>query len=137
MAGGSVLGRARHDYAWRSQRSRAAGLAEIEQRDAELAGLVGEVVGDAGAGEDDDADRQAFEQVVVALERHRLGVPRPVRLEDDLWDFARVRLALMLFTNGAGLEFANRVSAGFASVAKREAAYFECRIVISWKSSTP
>ena len=47
------------------------------------------------------------------------------------------RAALMLFTNGAGLEFANRVSAGFASPAKREAAYFECRMVISWKSSTP
>ena len=47
------------------------------------------------------------------------------------------RAALMLLTNGAGLEFANRVSAGIASVAKREAAYFEWRMAISWRSSTP
>ena len=38
---------------------------------------------------------------------------------------------------GAGEEFANRVSAGAASCAKRDAAYFECRMLISWKSSTP
>lgn len=36
------------------------------------------------------------------------------------------RAALMLLTNGAWLAFAKRVSAGIASVAKREAAYFEC-----------
>ncbi len=38
---------------------------------------------------------------------------------------------------GAGEDSAKRLSAGAASWAKREAAYFECRIVISWKSSTP
>ncbi|HSO23269.1 MAG TPA: hypothetical protein VLT81_10190 [Chondromyces sp.] len=38
---------------------------------------------------------------------------------------------------GAGEDSAKRLSAGAASWAKREAAYFECRMVISWKSSTP
>src|SRR5262249_23709322 len=47
------------------------------------------------------------------------------------------RAALMPFTNGIGEELAKRVSAGAASWAKREAAYFEWRIVISSKSSTP
>ncbi len=37
---------------------------------------------------------------------------------------------------GAGEESAKRLSAGTASWAKREAAYFECRMVISWKFST-
>jgi len=36
-----------------------------------------------------------------------------------------------------GEELANRVSAGAASCANREAAYFEWRMVISSKSSTP
>ena len=38
---------------------------------------------------------------------------------------------------GCGEELAKRVRAGAASWAKREAAYFECRMVISSKSSTP
>jgi hypothetical protein len=66
------------------RRSHVAALAEIEERDAELPGLVSEVIGNAGAGEDHKADWQTFEQLVVALERRRLGVPRPVRLEDNL-----------------------------------------------------
>gem|GEM_PF-4816952 len=41
------------------------------------------------------------------------------------------RAALMPFTKPCGEELANRVSAGAASWAKREAAYFECRIRIS------
>ncbi len=43
----------------------------------------------------------------------------------------------MPLTNGCGEELAKRVSAGAASCAKREAAYFEWRMVISSKSSTP
>src|SRR3546814_4411126 len=51
------------------RRSRAASLPEIEQRDAELAGLVGEVVLDARARKHDDADRQHVQHLIVALER--------------------------------------------------------------------
>jgi hypothetical protein len=47
------------------------------------------------------------------------------------------RAAVMPSMKGRGEEFAKRVSAGVASCAKRDAACFECRIVISWKSSTP
>ena len=47
------------------------------------------------------------------------------------------RAAFTPFTKLAGEELAKRVSAGAASWAKREAAYFEWRMVISWKSSTP
>ena len=47
------------------------------------------------------------------------------------------RAARMPSMKGAGEDSAKRLSAGVASWAKREAAYFECRIVISWKSSTP
>ena len=47
------------------------------------------------------------------------------------------RAALMPLTKGIGEELAKRVSAGAASCAKREAAYFEWRMVISSKSSTP
>jgi hypothetical protein len=49
----------------------------------------------------------------------------------------RSRADLMPLMNGMGEELANRVSAGAASGAKREAANFEWRIVISSKSSTP
>ncbi len=35
-------------------------------------------------GNDDDADRHGFEHLIVALERRRLGVTRPVGFEDDL-----------------------------------------------------
>ena len=47
------------------------------------------------------------------------------------------RAALMPLTKRMGEESAKRFSAGAASWAKREAAYFEWRIVISSKSSTP
>jgi hypothetical protein len=47
------------------------------------------------------------------------------------------RAALMPLIKRIGDELAKRVSAGAASWAKREAAYFECRMVISSKSSTP
>ena len=68
----------------------AAFRAEAPDRNAHLAGLVGEVGGDAGAGEDDDADRQRFEHPVVALEGRGVAVAGPVGLEDDLWNFAMV-----------------------------------------------
>src|SRR5690606_5475693 len=61
-----------------------ATLRHTVNRDAHLAGLVGEVLLDAGAGEDVDADRQAVEHLVIALEWRGLGVFGPVRLEGDL-----------------------------------------------------
>src|SRR3546814_8599169 len=72
------------------RRSRAASLPEIEQRDAELAGLVGEVVLDTRARKHDDADRQHVQHLIVALERRGLGVLRPVGLEGDLRHLAGV-----------------------------------------------
>src|SRR3546814_18962736 len=72
------------------RRSRAASLPESEQRDAELAGLVGEVVLDARARKHDDADRQHVQHLIVALERRGLGVLRPVGLEGDLRHLAGV-----------------------------------------------
>ena len=62
----------------------------IEERDAQAFRLVGEIVGDAGAGEDDEADGQRFEQRVVTFERGGFAVTGPVGLEDDLCDVARV-----------------------------------------------
>ena len=55
-------------------------------RDAELPRLVDEVLGDAGAGERDDALRQEVQQFVVAAERGGASVAVPVRLADDLVD---------------------------------------------------
>jgi hypothetical protein len=55
-------------------------------RDSELPGLVGEVGGDAGAGEGDETSGQRFEHLIVAFEGRGLGVPGPVGLEDDLRD---------------------------------------------------
>lgn len=52
----------------RERRLGAALLGEPPHRDAHLAGLVGEVGGDARTGEGDDADGQGVEQLVVALE---------------------------------------------------------------------
>ena len=71
------------------QRSRAA-LREAVDRDAHLAGLVGEVFLDPGSGEDDDPDRHGFEHPVVALEWRGLGVLGPVGLEGDLRHLAVV-----------------------------------------------
>src|SRR5215210_1144264 len=62
----------------RTKGSLAAGgaLGDALDRDAHLAGLVGQVLGDAGAREDDDPDRQGFQHRVVALEGRSLGVAR-------------------------------------------------------------
>ena len=57
-------------------------------RYAELAGFVDEVVGDAAAGERDDAFRQEVEDIVVAAERSGPSVAVPVGLADDLVDTA-------------------------------------------------
>ena len=46
-------------------------------------------------------------------------------------------LSVPVLTKAIGEELAKRVNAGAASWAKREAAYFEWRMVISSKSSTP
>ena len=73
-----------------NQRSRAGLLAVIEDADAELAGLVDEVVGDAGAGEGDDGVRHFGKKRIVALEGSGLAVAIPVGLEDDLRDLAIV-----------------------------------------------
>ncbi len=71
----------------RGQRSRAACRHSVD-RDAHLAGFVGEVVLDAGAREDHDADRHAVQHLVVALEGCGFGVLGPVRLEGDLGHFS-------------------------------------------------
>ena len=67
-----------------------AAAPEFPYRDAERAGLVGEVVGDAGAGEDHDADRQDAQELVVALERGCLAVTAPVGAEGDLRDLPAI-----------------------------------------------
>jgi len=71
-------------------RLRGAVGGEAPHRDAHPAGLVGEVLGGAGAGESDDTDGQRLEQLVVALERGGIAMPRPVGLEDDLRHLAVV-----------------------------------------------
>jgi hypothetical protein len=76
----------------RKRRSRAA-LPVIEHWDAKLPGLIGEIAGDAGAGEDDDACRHDVEHAVVALEGRGLAVTGPVGLEGNLRDIAAVGLA--------------------------------------------
>ena len=58
----------------------------VPHRDSQLPGLVGEVGGDAGAGEGDETGGQRFEHLIVALEGRGLGVLGPVGLEDDLRD---------------------------------------------------
>ena len=65
------------------QRLRAARRHAID-RDTYLASFVCEVVLDARAREDHDADRHAVQHHVVALEGRGLGVLGPVRLECDL-----------------------------------------------------
>ena len=54
--------------------------------DAEAAGLVDEVVGDAGAGERDDALGEQGQEFVVAAEGSRPSVCVPIGLADDLVD---------------------------------------------------
>ena len=57
---------------------------EPPHRDPEFPRLVGEVVGDAGAGEDDDADRQRRQELIVALEGRRLAMSALVGTEERL-----------------------------------------------------
>src|SRR6516162_2900002 len=64
--------------------------AEFPDRDAELPGLVSEIRGDAGAGEDDDADRQHVEDLIVAFERCSFVVAGPVGRESGQWNLAVV-----------------------------------------------
>src|SRR5208337_1763967 len=71
------------------RRSRAA-LPMIENRNAEALRLVGEIAGDAGAGEDDDARGHDLKHVIVAFERRGLAVGGPVGLEGDLRDLAMI-----------------------------------------------
>ena len=52
-------------------------------RDSELAGLIDQVLGDAGAGERDDALRQEVQQLVVAPERCGPSVCVPVRFANN------------------------------------------------------
>src|SRR5258705_10704771 len=63
------------------RRSRSA---EFANGDPESLRLVGKVVLDSRPREIHDADRHQFEHGVVAPERCRLGMLRPVRLESDL-----------------------------------------------------
>ena len=66
----------------RRHRSRAA---ELPDGNAEAFRLIGEVVLDSRTRKMHDADRQQFEHGIVAFERRRFGVLRPVGLESDLW----------------------------------------------------
>src|ERR1700751_3883467 len=65
-------------------------LGEAPDRYAEFLRLVGQIGGDAGTWEGDDADRQRLEQPVVALEGSSTAVAGPIGLEDDLWNFAMI-----------------------------------------------
>src|SRR5258705_6006168 len=68
---------------WKMAGRRSRG-AEFPDGNAETFRLVGKVVLDSRARKMQDADRQQFEHGIVASERCRLGVLRPVRLESDL-----------------------------------------------------
>ena len=63
-------------------------LLELQDRDAELFGLVGEVFLDAIAREDENAHGQHVQHGVVALEGCSLGMFGPIGLEGYLRDFA-------------------------------------------------
>ena len=67
-------------------------------RNAELPCLVDEVLGDAAAGEGDDALRQQVQEVVVAAERSGPSVAVPVRLADDLVDIGFIPGQKVLFS---------------------------------------
>ena len=86
------------------QTSRAAGVAtrpagssvlcgDALDGDAEAAGLVDEVVGDAGAWERDDALGEQGQEFVVAAEGSGPSVSVPVGLADDLVDAVPLRPA--------------------------------------------
>lgn len=64
------------------QPSRAALM--LQDRNAQLARLVGEVLLDPGARKDQHSDRQDVQHRVVALERGRAAVLGPVGPEGDL-----------------------------------------------------
>jgi len=78
-----------HHFAVGGRRSRAA-VPEPPDRNPELPRLVGEVLLDAGSGEDHDPDRQYLQHRVVTLEGRGLGVLRPIGLEGDLRHLAMV-----------------------------------------------
>lgn len=59
-------------------------LSEPDDRDADIAGSVGEVVLDPRARQDQDADLHAVQHLTVALDGPCLGRFGPVRLEGDL-----------------------------------------------------
>src|SRR5215467_13590925 len=88
--GGVAAMQIRPGLRWKAARRRSC-AAELPNGNTEPLRLVGEVVLDSRAREMHDADRQEFEHGVVALERCRLGVLRPVRLENDLWHLAGSR----------------------------------------------
>lgn len=60
----------------------------LQNRDAQFPRLVGEVLLDPGAREDQHADRQDIQHCVVALERGRAAVLGPVGPEGDLGHLA-------------------------------------------------
>jgi hypothetical protein len=72
------------DQLRKEKRRLRAALPVIENGNAKAFRFVGEIAGDAGAGEDDDAGGHDLEHAVVALERSRLAVGGPVGLEGDL-----------------------------------------------------
>ena len=67
-----------------------AALAMIKNRNAKALRLVGEIAGDAGAREDDDASGHDLQHAVVALEGSGLAVGGPVGLEGDLRHLAMI-----------------------------------------------
>lgn len=60
----------------------------LQDWDAQLAGLVGEVLLDPAARKEQNADRQNVQHRVVALERGRAAVLGPVGSEGDLGHLA-------------------------------------------------
>src|SRR3546814_11446150 len=68
----------------REERRRRSRAAELPDRDAELLGLVGKVVVDARSREMHHALWHDLQHLVVALERRRATVLRPVGREADL-----------------------------------------------------
>jgi len=67
-----------------------ATIAEFPDGDAEVSRLVGQVLLNAGAGENEDADRQHIGHLIVALEACCLGVFSPIAIEGDLGHLAVV-----------------------------------------------
>ena len=76
--------------AWRARGGAHAPPSPERHRDAELAGLVAEIGGDARTRKRDDTDRHSVQQLIVALERRGLVVPVPIGPEGDLRNFAGV-----------------------------------------------